>query len=58
MLNEPTRAYLYRVFLALVPLAGGYGLIEESEAGLWTALVAAILGVGLAVANTSTSKQP
>ena len=53
MLSEANRAYLYRIFLALVPIATVYGIVEEAEAALWTGLGAAVLGVGLAVANTS-----
>jgi len=52
--NEPTRAYIYRVLTACVPLAVAYGHLNEQEAALWLAVAAAVLGTGLAALNTST----
>lgn len=57
MPTESTRAYLYRVFLALVPIATIYGIVEQQDAALWTGLAAAILSTGLAAANTSTKNE-
>lgn len=51
---ENVRAYIYRVLLALVPVAVAYGVVSEQEAGLWVAVAAAVLGNGLATLNTST----
>lgn len=53
-MNEKTRAYIYRVFLALAAVAVGYGLLSDTQAVLWVAVATAVLGNGLATANTST----
>lgn len=53
-LNENTRAWIYRVLLAVSALVVGYGLVTSEEAALWLAVAAAVLGNGLASANTST----
>jgi hypothetical protein len=53
-LSEPTRAYIYRALLALQPLAVAYGLVTDNLAALWINVAAAVLGIGLATANTST----
>ena len=47
-MTEPTRAWIYRVLTAAVPLAVTYGLVSEAEAVLWLAVAAAVLGTGLA----------
>ncbi|MGC0144770.1 phage holin [Pseudactinotalea sp. Z1732] len=44
------RDWLYPVALAALAVAGGYGLLSESEIALWGALVAALLGLGTATA--------
>ncbi len=51
---ESTRAYIYRVLVVAQPLATAYGIIDDQKAALWLALAAAVLGLGLAVKNTST----
>jgi hypothetical protein len=59
VIPEKTRAWIYRISLALVPLATGYGVIEESKAALWIGLIGAALGFAtnsLAAANTSTKR--
>ena len=53
-MKESQRAYVYRVFLALIPLAVIYGVVQESDVAVWTGLAAAVLSTGLAAANTST----
>lgn len=53
-MNESTRAYIYRVILALQPVAVAYGLVTESEAALWIGVASAVLSAGLATAYTST----
>lgn len=56
-MKESTRAYLYRVSIAVQPILVGYGLLSDSNAALWLGLVGAVLGVGTnvaAAANTST----
>ena len=44
------RDWLYPVVLAVVALAGGYGLIADEMVPLWVALVSALLGAGTATA--------
>jgi hypothetical protein len=56
--TEPTRAWIYRVALAVGALLVAYGLISEAEAAQWALLLAALLGLGtdaLATRHTSTS---
>ena len=55
-MNEATRAYIYRIVLALIPIATAYGIVAETEAALFVGLAAAILSTGLAAVNTSTSR--
>ena len=55
MPNESVRAWLYRVLLALQPLAVAYGLTTSETAALWAAAILSALGFGLATANTSTT---
>ena len=52
--TEKQRAWAYRVLLAVAGLAVIYGVADEIEVAGWVALGAAILGNGLAAANTST----
>jgi hypothetical protein len=52
--DEATRAWIYRVLTAAVPLVAAYGIIDERTAALWVSLAAAILGTSLAAYNTST----
>lgn len=57
MLNERTRAYLYRVALVALVALVAYGVLDENQAEVWTQVVAAVLAIGsagLATANTST----
>lgn len=53
-MSESTRAYIYRILLALQPIVVAYGLASESEAILWVSVASAVLGTGLAAKNTST----
>ncbi|MFG0329215.1 MAG: hypothetical protein ACF8PN_04885 [Phycisphaerales bacterium] len=56
--NEQTRAWLYRIALALGAVAIAYGWITDDQADVWLQVIAAVLLVGpagLAAANTSTS---
>lgn len=52
--DEKTRAYIYRVLTAAVPLVAAYGIIDQRTAALWVSLAGAILGTSLAAYNTST----
>jgi hypothetical protein len=54
MPSEATRAWIYRVLTAAAPIATFYGYADEQVIALWLGLVATILGLGLAAANTST----
>ena len=52
-MNEPTRAWIYRILVAAVPVLIAYGVLDEATAAVWVGLAAAVLGIGLAVGNTS-----
>lgn len=54
-MNEATRAYIYRVLTAAQPLILAYGLASEREIALWLGFASAVLGLGLAAVNTSTT---
>jgi hypothetical protein len=54
MMSETTRAWIYRILLALVAVAVVYNVIDQEQAIAWGALAAALVGNGLAVVNTST----
>jgi hypothetical protein len=57
IMSEATRAYIYRIALAVFGLASGYGLISPDEVPGWIVVVGAVLGIGtsvLATVNTST----
>lgn len=59
VIPEKTRAWIYRIAVAAVPVLTGYGVVEDSKAALWLGLIGAVLGFGtnvLASANTSTNK--
>jgi hypothetical protein len=51
--DEATRAWIYRVITALLPLLTAYGIVADEMVPLIIALVAAILGTGLAARNTT-----
>ncbi len=52
-LNEATRAWIYRVITAALPLLTFYGVVADEVVPLYLALAAAVLGTGLAARNTS-----
>jgi hypothetical protein len=52
--DEVTRAWIYRVLTAAVPLVTAYGIIDQRTAALWLGVIGALLGIGLASMNTST----
>ena len=59
-MDERTRAYTYRVALAVAALLTMYGVVSEAEAAQWAVLVAALLGIGegaLATRHTSTRRR-
>lgn len=56
-MSEKTRAYIYRIVLAVIPLLVVFGVVSEDQVTEWVALAAAVLGTGaagLATGNTST----
>lgn len=56
-MNEETRAYIYRVTLAVVPILIALGVVIPGGSELWFALVATVLSYGgnvLATKNTTT----
>ena len=55
--DERTRAYLYRIVAAAIPLLILAGVITGEDAAVWLGLASAVLGLGgagLATANTTT----
>lgn len=52
-MKESTRAYIYRVLVALQPVVVSYSLVTENQSVLWLSVASAVLGTGLAVKNTS-----
>lgn len=59
LLSREGRKYTYIVCMALIPLLVGYGIIDESAAPLWVALIGAIVAPSLALANlTPLSSEP
>ena len=58
-MDERTRAYLYRIGTALIPLLIVYGVVSEAEAALWVGVLGAVLAAGegaLATKHTSTKR--
>lgn len=54
MPNQAQRAYIYNIVLAVAPLLVSYGLVSETEVVAWVGIATAVLGLGLARANTTT----
>ena len=48
-----TRKWIYGISLAGIPLLVAYGILDESLAPLWVALVGAIIAPALAIANVN-----
>jgi hypothetical protein len=53
-MSEATRAWIYRVSLALIAVGVIYGVVSEEQAVAWGAVVLAVTGNGLAALNTTT----
>jgi hypothetical protein len=53
-MNEKTRAYVYRILIAVGTLVAGYGLLTPNELALWLGVITAALNI-LPAANTTTS---
>ena len=56
MPNEKTRAYIYRILIALGAAATAYGLLSSEELAVWLGVVTAVLNI-LPAANTSTDEE-
>lgn len=52
-LNYTVRRWVYGVAVAALPLLTLYGVISESEAPLWVAVIGSIFVPGLAFVNTN-----
>lgn len=52
-MTEKTRAYIYRILIAVGTLVVGYGLITANELALWLGLATAVLNI-MPAGNTST----
>lgn len=58
-MKESTRAYIYRVLVAVMAVALLKGLITQDELPLYLEVILSLLGLGgasLATVNTSTKK--
>ena len=53
MPNEKTRAYIYRVLLAISPVVAFYGFLTQEEITLWLGVASTVLNI-LPAMNTST----
>ncbi|QOT19747.1 hypothetical protein [Paenarthrobacter sp. YJN-5] len=52
IIKDPAiRAWIYGIFAAGAAVAVVYGLVTNEQVTVWLALVAAVLGNGLALAN-------
>jgi hypothetical protein len=51
-MNQTTRAYIYRILIAVGTIATGYGLLTTNELALWLGLVTAVLNI-MPAANTT-----
>lgn len=56
MPSSDTRAWIYRVATAVLPLLVLYGVVDDQSAALWLAAAGSLLVPGLAAANTPTTK--
>jgi hypothetical protein len=50
--DEATRAWIYRVLTAALPLLTFYGVVADDAVPLIAGLIAAVFGAGLAAKNT------
>jgi hypothetical protein len=55
---EKVRHNYYRVSIAVVGLAGSYGIVTDTQAAGWVAVATALFGGALATANTSSVEPP
>lgn len=57
ILTPEKRKRVYQIIIALQPLAVFYGLMTAQEAGLWVAIIAAVLGLTVAQSNTLSEEK-
>jgi hypothetical protein len=58
-LNEQTRAYIYRMALAVLGVLSLYGLIGPDDIPVWTGVIVAALGIGTSgLASVNTTRKP
>lgn len=55
--SQNTRAWIYRVATAVMPLLIAYGVVKDADAALWLGVVSAVLVPGLAAVNTPRGGQ-
>lgn len=58
-MSEHTRAYLYRIALAVLGALAAYGVIGGDEVPVWAEIIGAVAGIGsagLATLNTSPKR--
>lgn len=53
MFTEKTRAYIYRVLLAISPVVAFYGFLTQEELTLWLGVASTVLNI-LPAMNTTT----
>jgi hypothetical protein len=53
-MTETTRAYIYRILIALGTVAMGYGYITADQIAMWLGLATAVLNI-MPAANTKIS---
>ena len=56
MPNEKTRAYIYRILIALGAVATAYGLLTSEELAVWLGVAVSVLNI-MPAANTSTDQE-
>lgn len=55
-MNEQTRAYIYRILIAVGAIVTGYGLVTSEELATWLGLATAVLNI-MPASNTPTRKK-
>jgi len=57
-MSEAQRGWAYRVLFALVAVGAIYGVFNQEQVLAWGAVIAALLGNGLATLNTTVKPPP
>ena len=58
LLSRDGRKWLYGIALTVVPLLVAYGVVEESAAPLWIALVGSLVAPSLALSHLTPDLPP